>query len=146
MVATVQSHGKGDKVTDRQIPPPQALSASGHPSSALHGNQGHQHRRRVSATTRHQDFREIQSWHIKRQAAVPRTAAIQSPNDSVIKKFGGEQVVAGNIIVRQRGTVYRAGDNVGTGTDYTLFAKADGKVQFRKRGVEQHTFVSVITE
>jgi large subunit ribosomal protein L27 len=61
-----------------------------------------------------------------------------------LKKFGGEAVVAGNIIVRQRGTQYRAGDNVGTGTDYTLFAKANGKVEFRRRGVEQHTFVSVI--
>jgi large subunit ribosomal protein L27 len=63
-----------------------------------------------------------------------------------LKKFGGERVIAGNIIVRQRGTVYRAGDNVGTGTDYTLFAKADGRVQFRKKGVEQRTFVSVVTE
>jgi large subunit ribosomal protein L27 len=62
-----------------------------------------------------------------------------------LKKFGGQVVVAGNIIVRQRGTQYRAGDNVGTGTDYTLFAKANGKVQFRKRGVEQNTFVSVVT-
>jgi large subunit ribosomal protein L27 len=63
-----------------------------------------------------------------------------------IKKFGGEQVLAGNIIVRQRGTVYRPGDNVGCGTDYTLFAKATGRVQFRKKGVEQHTFVSVVAE
>ena len=63
-----------------------------------------------------------------------------------IKKFGGQQVLAGNIIVRQRGTVYRAGDNVGTGTDYTLFAKAEGRVEFRKRGVDQKTFVSVVTE
>lgn len=63
-----------------------------------------------------------------------------------IKKFGGESVLAGNIIIRQRGTVYRAGDNVGTGTDYTLFAKAPGRVQFRKRGVEQRTYVSVVTE
>jgi large subunit ribosomal protein L27 len=63
-----------------------------------------------------------------------------------IKKFGGEQVLAGNIIVRQRGTVYRAGENVGIGTDHTLFAKATGRVQFRKKGVEQHTFVSVTTE
>ena len=63
-----------------------------------------------------------------------------------IKKFGGEQVLAGNILVRQRGTVYRAGDNVGTGTDYTLFAKANGRVQFRKRGIEQHTFVNILTE
>ena len=63
-----------------------------------------------------------------------------------IKKFGGEAVSAGNIIVRQRGTQYRAGDNVGTGTDYTLFAKANGKVEFRKRGAEQRTFVSIVTE
>ena len=72
----------------------------------------------------------------------------------VIEKLGsavrgfteGERVIAGNIIVRQRGTVYRAGDNVGTGTDYTLFAKADGRVQFRKKGIAQHTFVSVVAE
>jgi large subunit ribosomal protein L27 len=63
-----------------------------------------------------------------------------------IKKFGGEQVLAGNIIVRQRGTVYRAGENVGIGTDHTLFAKASGRVQYRKKGVEQHTFVSVTIE
>ena len=63
-----------------------------------------------------------------------------------IKKFGGERVLAGNIIVRQRGTQYRAGDNVGCGTDYTLFAKAQGRVEFRKRGVEQKTFVSVVSE
>jgi large subunit ribosomal protein L27 len=63
-----------------------------------------------------------------------------------VKKFGGEQVLAGNIIVRQRGTVYRAGENVGVGTDHTLFAKANGRVQFRKKGVEQRTFVSVTAE
>ena len=63
-----------------------------------------------------------------------------------IKKFGGEKVIGGNILVRQRGTVYRAGENVGVGTDHTLFAKAEGRVQFRKKGLEQHTFVSVVTE
>ena len=63
-----------------------------------------------------------------------------------VKRFGGEQVLAGNILVRQRGTVYRAGDNVGTGTDYTLFAKVTGRVQYRKKGVAQHTFVSVEAE
>ena len=61
-----------------------------------------------------------------------------------IKKFGGEQVLAGNIIVRQRGTQYHAGDGVGTGTDYTLFAKTEGRVLFRKRGIEQKTFVSIV--
>ena len=63
-----------------------------------------------------------------------------------VKKFGGEAVIAGNIIIRQRGTQYRAGENVGMGTDHTLFAKADGRVEFRKRGVHQHTFVNVVAE
>jgi len=63
-----------------------------------------------------------------------------------VKKFGGQQVLAGNILVRQRGTQYHAGDNVGLGTDYTLFAKAPGRVQFRKKGIEQRTYVSVVAE
>ncbi|HEY5608726.1 MAG TPA: 50S ribosomal protein L27 [Alphaproteobacteria bacterium] len=63
-----------------------------------------------------------------------------------VKKFGGERVLAGNILVRQRGTPFRAGDNVGTGTDHTLFAKITGRVQFRKKGAEQRTFISVLPE
>ena len=63
-----------------------------------------------------------------------------------VKKFGGERVLAGNILVRQRGTPFRAGDNVGTGTDHTLFAKVNGRVNFRKKGSEQRTFVSVLPE
>ena len=63
-----------------------------------------------------------------------------------VKKFGGERVVAGNILVRQRGTPYRAGDNVGVGTDHTLFALKTGRVQFRKKGAEKRTFVSVLPE
>jgi large subunit ribosomal protein L27 len=63
-----------------------------------------------------------------------------------VKRFGGELVEAGNIIVRQRGTPMRAGQNVGTGTDHTLFAKVTGRVQFSKKGIEQHTYVSVLPE
>lgn len=51
-----------------------------------------------------------------------------------LKKFGGESVIAGNILVRQRGTKFHAGVNVGMGSDHTLFAKADGKVQFAPKG------------
>lgn len=58
-----------------------------------------------------------------------------------VKKFGGELVVAGNIIVRQRGTKVHPGDNVGMGKDHTLFALEGGKVQFRK--TRARTFVSV---
>jgi large subunit ribosomal protein L27 len=61
-----------------------------------------------------------------------------------LKKSGGQQVLAGNILVRQRGTPYKAGVNVGVGTDHTLFALVAGKVQFSKKGPERRTFVSVV--
>ena len=51
-----------------------------------------------------------------------------------MKKFGGETVISGNILVRQCGTKWHAGENVGTGRDYTLFALCDGKVFFDKEG------------
>ena len=63
-----------------------------------------------------------------------------------VKRFGGERVLAGNIIIRQRGTPVRAGTNVGTGTDHTLFAKIAGKVLFQKKGAEQRLYVSVLPE
>lgn len=61
-----------------------------------------------------------------------------------VKRFGGEAVLAGNILVRQRGTRYHPGDNVGCGRDHTLFAKVDGQVEFRRGGKENRTFVSVL--
>jgi len=63
-----------------------------------------------------------------------------------VKRFGGEHVLAGNIIVRQRGTRVRAGSNVGVGSDHTLFAKVTGEVQFQKKGTEQRLYVSVLPE
>ena len=72
-----------------------------------------------------------------------RHLAIQAAEG--FKKFGGENVLAGNILIRQRGTVYRPGVNVGIGTDHTLFAKAHGVVEFRVKGAEQHTYVNVVT-
>jgi len=60
-----------------------------------------------------------------------------------IKKFGGEAVRAGNILVRQRGTRYRPGVNVGCGRDHTLFALADGRVSFRKRGAGGRLYVEI---
>ena len=59
-----------------------------------------------------------------------------------VKIFGGQPAIAGNILVRQRGTVYHPGKNVGVGKDYTLFALTDGVVEFRK-GRQNRTFVSV---
>jgi large subunit ribosomal protein L27 len=63
-----------------------------------------------------------------------------------VKRFGGEQVLAGNILVRQRGTQVHPGANVGIGTDHTLFATATGKVQFKRKGTEGRMFVSVVAE
>ena len=51
-----------------------------------------------------------------------------------VKKFGGESVIAGNIILRQRGTKFLAGRNVGLGRDYTIFALVDGRVKFDRNG------------
>ena len=60
-----------------------------------------------------------------------------------LKKFGGESVVAGNIIVRQVGSHMHPGPGVGVGKDYTLFALRDGTVRFYKRGRERKKFVAV---
>ena len=59
-----------------------------------------------------------------------------------VKKFGGEIVISGNIIVRQRGTKFHPGSNVGIGKDHTIFATSDGKVAFKK--TRTRTFISVI--
>ena len=61
-----------------------------------------------------------------------------------VKIFGGQKIIAGNIIVRQRGTTHNAGNNVGMGRDHTLFALKDGVVKFTKKKNDR-SFVSVIT-
>ncbi len=63
-----------------------------------------------------------------------------------VKKFGGEQVLAGNIIVRQRGTRFHPGLNVGMGKDHTLFAKTPGVVQFQEKGLNKRKFVNIVAE
>ncbi|AZL83817.1 MULTISPECIES: 50S ribosomal protein L27 [Aliivibrio] len=63
-----------------------------------------------------------------------------------VKRFGGESVLAGNIIVRQRGTKFHAGTNVGIGKDHTLFALSEGKVKFEVKGPKNRKFVSIDAE
>ena len=63
-----------------------------------------------------------------------------------VKHFGGENVAAGSIIIRQRGTKFHAGENVGCGKDHTLFAKAEGKVKFEVKGPNNRKFVSIVAE
>ena len=62
-----------------------------------------------------------------------------------IKMYGGQEVIAGNILVRQRGTRFHAGVNVGIGRDHTLFAKKDGQVKFLRKGPKNRQFVSVVS-
>ena len=60
-----------------------------------------------------------------------------------VKKFGGENVISGNIIVRQRGTKWWPGNNAGIGKDHTIYATSDGKVKFHK-GLKGRTFISIV--
>jgi large subunit ribosomal protein L27 len=71
--------------------------------------------------------------HKKGQGST-RNGRDSNPQYRGVKKYGGEQVYAGNILIRQRGTKYHAGKNVGQGKDYTLFALVDGKVFFEQEG------------
>ena len=61
-----------------------------------------------------------------------------------VKRFGGQAVLAGSIIIRQRGTQVRPGVNVGVGRDHTLFATADGVVQFITKGRDKRKYVSIV--
>jgi large subunit ribosomal protein L27 len=61
-----------------------------------------------------------------------------------VKIYGGQKIIAGNIIIRQRGTRVHAGVNVGLGRDHTLFAKKDGFVKFERKGPKNRQFVSVV--
>lgn len=79
----------------------------------------------------------------KKAGGSTRNGRDSNPKYLGVKRYGGESVGAGNILVRQRGTRFHAGDNVGVGRDHTLFALADGKVVFRERGKPARKFVSV---
>ncbi|MFT5579156.1 MAG: large subunit ribosomal protein L27 [Paraglaciecola psychrophila] len=62
-----------------------------------------------------------------------------------VKRYGGQVVLAGNILVRQRGTRFHPGINVGLGVDHTLFAKSDGVVKFEVKGPKSRKYVSIVT-
>ncbi len=61
-----------------------------------------------------------------------------------VKRFGGQQVSAGSILVRQRGTKFHPGAHVGVGKDYTLYARTDGEVRFARRGPKQRKYVEIV--
>lgn len=82
----------------------------------------------------------------KKAGGSTRNGRDSNPKYLGIKKFGGESVLAGNILVRQRGTRFRAGDNVGVGRDHTLFALKDGKVEFTTKGSPQKKYISIVSD
>jgi large subunit ribosomal protein L27 len=79
----------------------------------------------------------------KKAGGSTRNGRDSNPKYLGVKRYGGEPVLAGNIIVRQRGTQFHPGENVGIGRDHTLFALIEGKVKFQKRGLPKRRFVSV---
>jgi large subunit ribosomal protein L27 len=82
----------------------------------------------------------------KKAGGSTRNGRDSNPKYLGVKRYGGEPVLAGNILVRQRGTRFHAGENVGVGRDHTLFALSEGKVKFQLRGLPKRRFVSVVTE
>lgn len=79
----------------------------------------------------------------KKAGGSTRNGRDSNPKMLGVKRFGGEAVRAGNIIVRQRGTKFHPGTNVGIGKDHTLFALLDGQVKFVARGAKQRFYVYV---
>ena len=82
----------------------------------------------------------------KKAGGSTRNGRDSNPKYLGVKKFGSEYVLAGNIIVRQRGTRFAPDVNVGVGRDHTLYALTHGKVLFQRKGIRQKVFVSVVSE
>ena len=86
------------------------------------------------------DF-DLQLFASKKGAGSTRNGRDSNAQRLGVKRFGGERVIAGNILVRQRGTRFYPGSNVGIGRDHTLFALVDGTVEFSSRRNRQHISV-----
>ena len=82
----------------------------------------------------------------KKGGGSTRNGRDSQPKMLGVKAFGGQQVSAGSIIVRQRGTRFHAGANVGTGRDHTLFALVDGEVTFAVKGAQSRPTVSITSD
>jgi large subunit ribosomal protein L27 len=84
---------------------------------------------------------DLQLFASKKGAGSTRNGRDSNAQRLGVKRFGGERVVAGNILVRQRGTKFYPGSNVGIGRDHTLFALVDGTVEFSNGGERKHVSV-----
>ena len=81
----------------------------------------------------------------KKAGGSTRNGRDSNPKYLGVKRYGGESVLACNIIVRQRGTRFHAGENMGVGRDHTLYALKDGKVKFQHKGLPKRKYVSIET-
>ena len=82
----------------------------------------------------------------KKAAGSTNNGRDSNPKYLGVKMYGGQEALAGNILVRQRGTKFHAGDNVGMGKDHTLFALKDGVVKFVKKGKNYRQYVTIETQ
>ncbi len=82
----------------------------------------------------------------KKAAGSTNNGRDSNPKYLGVKMYGGQAAIAGNILVRQRGTKFHAGDNVGMGKDHTLFALKDGVVKFVKKGKNYRQYVTIETQ
>lgn len=82
----------------------------------------------------------------KKAGGSTRNGRDSNPKYLGVKMYGGQKAVAGNIIIRQRGTQYHPGPFVGMGKDYTLFAKVDGTIKFLVKGKDARRFVTIVPE
>ncbi len=103
----------------------------------------------IESTVKRPQIKNIKSQNLFLMAHKKGEGSVKNGRDSQSKRlgvkiFGGQPVISGNIILRQRGTVYHPGKNVGVGKDFTLYALSDGVVEFKK-GKNNRTFVSVNT-
>ena len=87
---------------------------------------------------------DLQLFASKKGAGSPRNGRDSNAQRLGVKRFGGETVLAGNILIRQRGTKFYPGENVGMGTDHTLFALIGGRVTFTEKRNRKH--VNVLAE
>ncbi|CAH2072702.1 unnamed protein product [Thlaspi arvense] len=85
----------------------------------------------------------LKRWATKKTAGSTKNGRDSKPKNLGVKKFGGENVIPGNIIVRQRGTRFHPGDYVGIGKDHTLFALKEGRVRFEKNKITGRKWIHV---
>ena len=141
--ATVNAHGRGDKIDVIKFQTAQELSASHGAPAGLYRGHDHRHSGELNEGGLESTFITERAMAHKKAGGSSKNGRDSESKRLGIKLFGGQAARAGNIIVRQRGTRFHPGSNVGCGRDHTLFATADGFVKFERKGPRNRRTVSV---